>query len=383
MRAERACAPSSPTRGPTPARWRWPAARSPRRPASPSALRAADATARISTNWFRDETIYTMVQTSWRAARPPAAPRHRRIPPVRQRQRRRPGGEEAHGVGRAARSGGAGDVDDDAIERLMAHSPDAGASCASSWAHTGIGGIGRGARGRAHGALPAAGGRARRTARATCENGQLCPAWRALHRQDPDAFRDRLGHLDQPSAGSTNVSLMADYRVRLGGLPPVLAGVAWTTPRGRSRGAAGRLAQEVEAKQSPPALAHQALASYQWRSVGLVRGQCPPPPRSALPALALVGCASPGDQRNQAAGTARPRHRRCVGRQHEGLLAHHALDLAQRLLGREAAGRQALQAFCTAASYRLVQALGSAARGAAWHGAPTAWSRSTCRWPPR
>ena len=52
-------------------------------------------------NWFRDESIYEMVQTELaRGTAGRAVPRPRRVPPVRQRQRQRPGRAQADGAGR-------------------------------------------------------------------------------------------------------------------------------------------------------------------------------------------------------------------------------------------------------------------------------------------
>ena len=105
------------------------------------ALRAPVPQPRRLHNWFRDESIYEMVQAELArgtAAGPVSRPG--RVPPLRQRQRQRPGGAQADGAGRGEGPAVLAHVDDAAIDLLMASTPSKGAKVRLIWAHTGIGG---------------------------------------------------------------------------------------------------------------------------------------------------------------------------------------------------------------------------------------------------
>lgn len=176
------------------------------------------------TGWFRDPSIYAMVEEEF--ARGTQGGPYRGIgefhlydsanadgPVARQLMRF----AERHGLAVLAH------VDDEAIDRLMAHAPGA----RLVWAHTGIGGA---PVARVQALLeryPRLVGELSYRPGLVCENGALCPAWDALLRQHPTRFvigsdtwvNQRWSAYDQ---------LMQDYRRWLGQLPPALARrVAW------------------------------------------------------------------------------------------------------------------------------------------------------------
>jgi hypothetical protein len=92
-------------------------------------------------NWFRDETIYDMVQAELaRGTGGRPLPRPGRVPPVRQRQCQRPRRAQADGAGGEKNLAVLAHVDDEAIDLLMANTPSKGQNLRLIWAHTGIGG---------------------------------------------------------------------------------------------------------------------------------------------------------------------------------------------------------------------------------------------------
>ena len=185
------------------------------------------------TNWFRDETIYTMVQTEL-ARGTPAGP-YRGIGEFHLYDSANADGPVAKKLMVLAEQRDLvvlAHVDDDAIDRLMAHSPTQGRELRIVWAHTGIGGASVERVDALMARYPRLVGELSYRPGLTCENGQLCPAWRALIAKYPTRFvigsdtwiNQRWQHYE---------SLMADYRVWLGGLPPALArGVAWDNAAG-------------------------------------------------------------------------------------------------------------------------------------------------------
>jgi TatD related DNase len=179
-------------------------------------------------NWFRDETIYQMVQAE--LAKGTAAGAFRGIGEFHLYDSQNANGAVAAKLMKLAEEKDLavlGHVDDAAIDLLMAHTPSKGQKAKLIWAHTGIGG-----------ALPE---RVRSLMRKyphlmgelsyrpglTADNGQLSPEWRSLILEFPSRFligsdtwvNQRWQYYEE---------LMRGYRVWLGGLPPhVAAQVAW------------------------------------------------------------------------------------------------------------------------------------------------------------
>lgn len=175
-------------------------------------------------NWFRDPSIYAMVQEEF--ARGTQAGPYRGIgefhlydsanadgPVARQLMQF----AEKHGLAVLAH------VDDEAVDRLMAHAPGA----RLIWAHTGIGGA---PVARVQALLeryPRLVGELSYRPGLVCENGALCPAWDALLRQHPTRFvigsdtwvNQRWSMYDL---------LMQEYRRWLAALPaPLAQRIAW------------------------------------------------------------------------------------------------------------------------------------------------------------
>jgi hypothetical protein len=176
------------------------------------------------TNWFRDESIYTMVQTE--LARGTASGPYRGLGEFHLY-------DSAHAVGPVARKlmqlAEAKDlvvlahVDDAAIELLLSHAP----KTRIIWAHTGIGGASVGRVDALLSRYPGLRGELSYRPGLTCAGGQLCPEWRALLAKYPDRFmvgsdtwvNERWASYDDTMQG---------YRTWLGELPPALAQkVAW------------------------------------------------------------------------------------------------------------------------------------------------------------
>jgi len=175
-------------------------------------------------NWFRDESIYTMVQQEF--ARGTAAGPYRGLGEFHLYDSANADGPVAKQLMQfAARNDLAvlAHVDDVAIDRLLAHAPQA----RLIWAHTGIGGPPV-ARVRALLAqYPRLMGELSYRPGLTCADGKLCPEWRALLLQYPDRFligsdtwiNQRWLYYD---------GLMQEYRRWLGELPPDVARrIAW------------------------------------------------------------------------------------------------------------------------------------------------------------
>ena len=175
-------------------------------------------------NWFRDETIYTMVQTEF--ARGTAAGPYRGIGEFHLYDSANANGPVAKKLMVFAQDkqlAVLAHVDDVAIDLLMAHAPGA----RLIWAHTGIGGA---PAARVQALLekyPRLMGELSYRPGLTCGEGTLCPEWRALILKYPGRFligsdtwvNQRWLYYDE---------LMRGYRHWLGDLPPEVARrIAW------------------------------------------------------------------------------------------------------------------------------------------------------------
>jgi hypothetical protein len=175
-------------------------------------------------NWFRDETIYTMVQTEY--ARGTAAGPYRGIGEFHLYDSANANGPVAKKLMQFAQDkqlAVLAHVDDVAIDLLMAHAPNA----RLIWAHTGIGGATVQRVQALLAKYPQLMGELSYRPGLTCGDGTLCPEWRALILKHPDRFligsdtwvNQRWQYYDE---------LMSGYRRWLGDLPPEVARrIAW------------------------------------------------------------------------------------------------------------------------------------------------------------
>ena len=175
-------------------------------------------------NWFRDETIYTLVQTE--LARGTGAGPYKGLGEFHLYDSANANGPVARKLMQLAEKqqlAVLAHVDDVAIDLLMAHAPKA----RLIWAHTGIGGAPAARVDALLARYPLLMGELSYRPGLTCDDGQLCPEWRALVTKYPDRFligsdtwvNQRWLYYDE---------LMRGYRRWLGGLPPDVARkVAW------------------------------------------------------------------------------------------------------------------------------------------------------------
>jgi len=185
------------------------------------------------TNWFRDETIYQMVQTE--LARGTASGPYRGIGEFHLYESANANGPVAKKLivlAEQKQLAVLAHVDDVAIDLLMANAPSKGQALRLIWAHTGIGGAPV-ARVRALLArYPLLMGELSYRPGLTCADGKLCPEWRELILQYPERFlvgsdtwvNQRWSAYDE---------LMQGYRAWLGDLPPAVARrIAWDNAAG-------------------------------------------------------------------------------------------------------------------------------------------------------
>lgn len=175
-------------------------------------------------NWFRDETIYALVQAEF--ARGTAAGPYRGIGEFHLYDSANANGPVAKKLMQFAEKNQLAvlaHVDDAAIDLLMAHAPQA----RLIWAHTGIGGTSVARVDALFTKYPWLMGELSYRPGLTCEGGKLCPEWRALLLKYPTRFligsdtwiNQRWLQYDE---------LMQGYRRWLGDLPPELARkIAW------------------------------------------------------------------------------------------------------------------------------------------------------------
>lgn len=180
-------------------------------------------------NWFRDESIYAMVQTEF--ARGTAAGPYRGIGEFHLYDSANANGPVARKLVQFAAQNDLAvlaHVDDVAIDLLMAHAPGA----RLIWAHTGIGGAPAARVQALLDKYPRLMGELSYRPGLTCDDGRLCPEWRALLLKYPDRFligsdtwvNQRWLYYDE---------LMRGYRHWLGDLPAEVARrIAWDNGAG-------------------------------------------------------------------------------------------------------------------------------------------------------
>ena len=184
-------------------------------------------------NWFRDDTIYQMVQAQL-ARGTPAGP-YRGLGEFHLYDSANANGPVARLLMALADSRGLAvlaHVDDVAIDLLMANTPSKGQQTRLIWAHTGIGGTPVARVDALMARYPLLMGELSYRPGLTCDGGLLCPEWRALLLKYPNRFvigsdtwvNQRWQYYDE---------LMQGYRTWLGGLPPEVArAIGWDNAAG-------------------------------------------------------------------------------------------------------------------------------------------------------
>jgi hypothetical protein len=190
-------------------------------------------------NWFRDETIYEMVQAEFaRGVAGDQAGPYKGLGEFHLYDSANANGPVARKLMQFAAKNKLAvlaHVDDTAIDLLMAHAPGA----RLVWAHTGIGGAPVARVDALLGKYPQLMGELSYRPGLTCEGGKLCPEWRAMVLKYPGRFmigsdtwvNQRWLYYDE---------LMKGYRAWLGDLP---AGVARKIAWGNAAGIYGVTAQ--------------------------------------------------------------------------------------------------------------------------------------------
>ena len=184
-------------------------------------------------NWFRDDTIYQMVQAEL-ARGTPAGP-YRGLGEFHLYDSANANETVARQLMALADSRGLAvlaHVDDVAIDLLMANTPSKGQQTRLIWAHTGIGGTPVARVDALLARYPLLMGELSYRPGLTCDGGMLCPEWRALLLKYPNRFvigsdtwvNQRWQYYDE---------LMQGYRTWLGGLPPEVArAIGWDNAAG-------------------------------------------------------------------------------------------------------------------------------------------------------
>ncbi len=179
-------------------------------------------------NWFRDESIYDMVQAE--LARGTAAGPFRGLGEFHLYDSANANGPIAGKLMKLAEEKNLAvlaHVDDVAIDLLMAHTPSKGQRSRLIWAHTGISGATIGRVDQLFARYPLLMGELSYRPGLTCDGGKLCPEWRTLVLKYPGRFmigsdtwvNQRWQYYDE---------LMKGYRVWLGDLPTDVARrIAW------------------------------------------------------------------------------------------------------------------------------------------------------------
>jgi hypothetical protein len=179
-------------------------------------------------NWFRDESIYDMVQAE--LGRGTAAGPFRGLGEFHLYDSGNATGPVARKLMALAEEKNLAvlaHVDDVAIDLLMDGTPSKGQKVRLIWAHTGIGGAPAARVNQLFARYPLLMGELSYRPGLTCEGGRLCPEWRALLLKYPTRFmigsdtwvNQRWQYYDE---------LMKGYRVWLGDLPgDVARQIAW------------------------------------------------------------------------------------------------------------------------------------------------------------
>jgi hypothetical protein len=184
-------------------------------------------------NWFRDDTIYQMVQAEL-ARGTPAGP-YQGLGEFHLYDSANANGPVARQLMALADTRSLAvlaHVDDVAIDLLMANIPSKGQQTRLIWAHTGIGGTPVARVDALMARYPLLMGELSYRPGLTCDGGMLCPEWRALLLKYPNRFvigsdtwvNQRWQYYDE---------LMQGYRTWLGGLPPEVArAIGWGNAAG-------------------------------------------------------------------------------------------------------------------------------------------------------
>ena len=179
-------------------------------------------------SWFRDESIYDMVQAE--LARGTAAGPFRGLGEFHLYDSANANGAVARKLMALAEERNLAvlaHVDDVAIDLLMDATPSKGQKARLIWAHTGIGGAPAARVDQLLAKYPLLMGELSYRPGLTCEGGKLCPEWRALMLKYPSRFmigsdtwvNQRWQYYDE---------LMKGYRAWLGDLPAEVARrIAW------------------------------------------------------------------------------------------------------------------------------------------------------------
>ena len=170
-------------------------------------------------NWFRDDTIYAMVQTE--LARGTATGPYQGIGEFHLYDSANANGATAKKLMALAEEinlAVLAHVDDTAIDLLMANTPSRGQKTRLIWAHTGIGGASVQRVDQLFAKYPLLMGELSYRPGLTCDGGKLCPEWRALILKYPTRFMigsDTWVNQRWQIYGE----LMQGYRTWLGDLP--------------------------------------------------------------------------------------------------------------------------------------------------------------------
>jgi hypothetical protein len=171
-------------------------------------------------NWYRDDTIYTMVQTE--LARGTAAGAFRGLGEFHLYDSSNANGPVARKLMALAEEKNLAvlaHVDDAAIDLLMANTPSKGQKVRLIWAHTGIGGVPVARVDQLMAKYPLLMGELSYRPGLTCEGGKLCPQWRALLLKYPARFMIGSDTWINPRWEQYD-ELMKGYRAWLADLPP-------------------------------------------------------------------------------------------------------------------------------------------------------------------
>ena len=179
-------------------------------------------------NWYRDESIYEMVQAEF--TRGTARGPYRGIGEFHLYDSRNANGPVARKLMAFAEDkqlAVLAHVDDVAVDLLMANAPSKGQKLRLIWAHTGIGGTPVERVEAMLARYPLLMGELSYRPGLTCEGGLLCPEWRALLLRYPDRFLIGSDTWINPRWQQYDELMQGDRR-GLGDLPPDVARqIAW------------------------------------------------------------------------------------------------------------------------------------------------------------